>query len=126
MAAAEPESPDSISSADGSSGRPAKTSIALGSILLAAAALRLYGMGARPRLWEDEVAFLEYVLTGNAFGVPHEAPLYAWLQYAWMAWIQQPTPNTMRLLSIGPMTSSSDSRVNHSRTVALRPSRSRR
>ncbi len=70
-------------------------------ILLLAAALRLYGFGERPRLWEDELAFLEYALTGDPYGVAHEAPLYAWLQFAWMWWIHHPTPNMMRLLSVG-------------------------
>jgi hypothetical protein len=69
-------------------------------IVLFAMAMRLYGLGARPLFWEDELGLWEYILTGNNAWVPQEAPLYSWLQFIWMWWIQTPTANTMRLLSI--------------------------
>ncbi len=67
----------------------------------AALVVRLYGLGERGKLWEDELAVYEYALTGDATGVPSEAPLYTALQTAWMWWTHDPTANTMQLLSIG-------------------------
>jgi len=73
----------------------------LGGVLAAAALLRLYGLGERSILWEDEIAVWQYALTGDELGVPAEAPLYSWLQLIWMWWIHAPTANTMQLLSVG-------------------------
>jgi hypothetical protein len=69
-------------------------------ILVCAALLRIYGLGERSTLWEDELSVWEYALTGESLGVPNEAPLYSWLQFLWMWWIHAPTANTMQLLSI--------------------------
>ncbi|MBW2401140.1 MAG: glycosyltransferase family 39 protein, partial [Deltaproteobacteria bacterium] len=69
-------------------------------IILFATAMRLYGLGARPLLWQDELGLWEYILTGDASWMPQEAPLYSRLQFIWMWWIQTPTANTMRLLSV--------------------------
>jgi hypothetical protein len=69
-------------------------------LVIFATAVRLYGLGTRPLLWQDELGLLEYILTGDATWMPHEAPLYVRLQLAWMWWIQEPTADTMRLLSV--------------------------
>jgi hypothetical protein len=71
------------------------------SIVLFATVMRLYGLGARPLFWQDELGLWEYILTGDATWMPQEAPLYGWLQFVWMWWTQTPTANTLRLLSIG-------------------------
>ena len=72
---------------------------ALGLIVLFAAGMRFYAFGARPLLWGDELGLWEYVLTGNAYWMPQEAPLYGWLQLGWLWWIHEPTPAAMRILS---------------------------
>jgi hypothetical protein len=69
-------------------------------IVVFATAMRLYGLGARPLLWQDELGLWEYILTGDSSWMPQEAPLYGWLQFIWMWWSQTPTANTMRLLSV--------------------------
>jgi hypothetical protein len=74
---------------------------ALALIVLFATALRLYGLGARPLFWQDELGLWEYIVTGDASWMPQEAPLYARLQFVWVWWTQTPTANSMRLLSIG-------------------------
>jgi len=78
---------------------PTRLLLTLG-ILLLAAAMRLYGLGARPLFWEDEVGLRLYSLSGDATWMPNEAPLYSWLQFAWMWWTKGASVVSMRLLSV--------------------------
>lgn len=80
---------------------PSREGVIFVCVLVAAALFRLYGLGERSLLWQDELSVWEYALTGDAHGAPGEAPLYTWLQFLWMWWIHAPTTNTMQLLSIG-------------------------